>query len=505
MIKNDFIAIASPNQFEIKIPYHSEGNIRKVDYRTNIYIFIPKSLNINPIAYSNDSFYNDYISYIRFITPQRTLGNLEWRLRALVASLEKPEHDKDAFTREMKLIVSSYVSYLERYSREFPRKPIRLTRLHTVLQRVENIHALIEVLIPAAEAIENDDLIDCAVSTSEYLSYATQNSLLEINVHLRSHEERYQETISCIVKIVNSIIAFCKRHDLPIISSDTYQNEKVIYRSSILKKHFYSILHLYQKKKRDGGGIKEIYYALAAGISMIFTTVIVFVTQKEYGNFTLSFFAALVISYMFKDRIKEAYRGYFDKKLAIRTYDYREKITSLDNTLVFAAIKERMRFVQWKTLPESVRKLRLLAVPRRLTAYLEEDIIQFEKRVTLYNRNIQNKYNHTIDGIHNIMRFDISQYFKRMDTTKVPLYRVNEHKLFGNRIYHINIVVENKTEQGTELYRARIIVSKRGIQRIELPESGLRIFPKSEIVQSDSWFRLKKSGLLRKKTIEQKT
>ena len=502
MTQNDFIAIASPNQFEIKVPYRSEGTLRKVAYHTKLYFFIPKTLNITPLAYTNDHFYNDYISYIRFITPQKTLGNIAWRLRALIASLAKTEHDprsKDTFTREMKLIVSSYVSYLERYSRECAHRPIRLHRLHTVLRRIEQIHALVDTLIPAAERTRDNDLIDCAISTAEYLSYATQNSLLEINVQLRDHEETYRETITCIVRIVNAIIAFCKSHDLPIISSDTYQNEKVIYRSTILKKHFYGVLYLYQKKKRDGGGIKEIYYALAAGISMVFTTLIVFFSQKEYGNFTLSFFAALVISYMFKDRIKEAYRGYFDKKMAIKTYDYREKITSADKKVLFAAIKERMRFVQRKNLPDAVRKLRLLKVPRRLSTYLEEDIIQFEKKVTLYNRNIQNKYKHSIDGIHNIMRFDISQYLKRMDTSKVPLYRVNEHKLFGKRIYHINIVIENRTEHGSELYRARIVVSKRGIKRIELPESDIRIFPKPEIVHSDSWFGLKKSGLLRKK------
>ena len=507
MTKNDFIAIASPNQFEIKIPYHSESNIRKIDYHTNIYFFIPKNLNINPVSYTNKNFYNDYISYIRFITPHKRLGVLERRLKTLIAPLNKSTYDessKTTFEEELKLIVCSYVSYLGKYSKELAHKDIQIKRLHTFLQRVENFHTLMKTMLETASDKQDNDIIDCILSASEYLSYASQNCLLEINVHLKTYEGTYDNTINTIVGIINTIIASSKENDFPVISNDTYQNEKVIYRHSILKKYFYSILYLYQKKKRDGGGIKEVYYAIAAGLSMVFTTLIVFATQKEYGNFTTSFFAALVISYMFKDRIKEAYRSYFDKRMALKTYDYKEKIYSSDKKLIFAFIKERMRFIEKKNLQDNIKKTRLIEVPRRLTTYLEEDIIKFEKSVTVYNKNIQRKYKNTINGIHNIMRFDISQYLKKMDATKVPLYRVNEHRLFGNKIYHVNIVIENKTETGTDLYRARIIINKRGIKRIELPESGLKIFPKDNTVKKKSWFSLKKSGLIRKTSVKLK-
>ena len=507
MIKSNFIAISSPNQLEVKIPYHSESNIRKIDYHTNIYFFVPKSLNINPAAYTNSNFYNDYISYICFITPQKRLGVLERELTALIELLETMEYDtqsKNTFEEELKLIICSYISYLGKYRRGFAHKGIRIKRLHTFLQRIKNFHSLMKKLLKTAHSRQDNNIIDCVLSASEYLSYAVQNCLLEINVHLKTHDDKYNATINTIVGIINTVIAFSKENSFPVISNDPYQNEKVIYRHSILKKYFYSTLYLYQKKKKDGGGIKEIYYAIAAGLSMIFTTLIVFATQKEYGNFTTSFFAALVISYMFKDRIKEAYRGYFDKRMAIKSYDYKEKIYSTDKKLIFAFIKERMRFIEKKELEADIQKMRLIEVPGRLSSYLEEDIIKFEKNVTLYNKNIQKKYKNSINGIHNIMRFDISQYLKKMSAAKVPLYRIHDQKLFGNKIYHINIVIENKTESGTNLYRARIIINKRGIKRIELPESGLIIFPEDNIMNKKNWFSFKKSGLLKKNHSKQK-
>jgi len=501
MNEHDFIAITSPNQFEIRIPYHAETDEKKIKYDTNIYFFIPKILNINPDSYSNTSFYNDHISYIRFIAPQKSLGYLGRRLQKFIVSLEEGKHDEThsgAFEKELKLIVSSYVSYLDQHNREFSCKNIRTKHLCLFLQRVRQFHLLIQELLMTTSGHQREKIIDASLSAAEFLSYATQNCLLEINTCLRSHEDRYRDAIDINVDIINMVILFCKDNGFPVISDDAYQNEKIIYRYSILKKHFYSIWYLYQKKKRDGGSIKEVYYAIAAGISMIFTTLIVFATQKEYGNFTTSFFAALVISYMFKDRIKEAYRSYFDKKMAIRTYDYKEKIYSMDQKLIFAFIKEKMRFVPYKKLQEDVRKSRLLEVPRRLSPYIEEDIIRFEKSVVLHNGNIQRKYNHVIKGIHNIIQFDISSYFKRMEASKVPLYRVRHTKLFGNKIYHINIIVENKTKQGVELHRARLIVDKSGIRRIELPESGEKIFPEDYLASKKSWSSFKKSGLIKK-------
>ena len=501
MYKNKFIAIKSPNQFEIKIPYPAKTDAKKIKYNTNIYFFIPKILNINPNSYSTTNFYNDYISYIRFITPRKNLGYARRRLQKLILSLKEKEYEnahKTAFEKELKLIVSYYVSYLEHFSKEFSCSAINVKRLDMFLQRVKQFHLLIEELLETTLLHLDESAHDSTLSAAEFLSYATQNYLLEINTCLREREEQYSSIINKSIDIINMVILFCKENDFPTISNNSYQNEKIIYRYSILRKHFFSVWHLYQKKKRDGGSIKEMYYALAAGISMVFTTLIVFITQKQYGNFTTSFFVALVISYMFKDRIKEAYRKYFDKKMAIKIYDYKEKIYSMDKKFIFAFIKEKMQFIKYEKLQKSVLEARYIGVPKRLAPYIEEDIIKFEKTLVLHNGNIQHKYSHTIKGIDNILQFDISSYFKRMEASKVPLYRARQNKLFGNKVYHINVIVENKTKQGTDLYRARLIVDKNGIKRVELPKSEEKIFPEDYLAKKRAWSSFKKSGLIKK-------
>ena len=62
--------------------------------------------------------------------------------------------------------------------------------------------------------------------------------------------------------------------------------------------------------------VEQTIYAIAAGLAMLFATGVAFISQRRYGNLTLPFFVALVISYMFKDRIKEILRGILNTRVA---------------------------------------------------------------------------------------------------------------------------------------------------------------------------------------------
>jgi len=502
MNKKDFIKITNPNQFEIRAGYLANTDKKKIDYSINIYLFLPTNLSINNNTYLNDDFYNDHISYIRLITPKHELGILKNKFKGLIMALKNNmdnSEEKSILKHEVKLVVCSYTSYLRDYSKNLTKKSVKPKRIRVLLKRIKEFDEIKKDLLSLHVNKDDEKLLHLVESTAEYLSLTTQHYLFKINMHLKSFGDEHNEIINDIVKLINEETKFCKKNNFPIISSDEYENEKVIFRYSVFKKYFYGVLYLYQKRKEDGVSIKEFYYAMAAGISMIFTTVVVFATQQEYGNFTTSFFAALVISYMFKDRLKEAYRHYFDKKIALKTYDYKERIYDTDKRSIFAFIKERMRFIEKEDLNEKVVETRLRGVQNRLsTWFLGEDIIKYEKNISLYNKNIQSYYNNTISGIHNIMRFDISKFLKKMDEPKVPLYRSNGTSLYGSKVYHVNIVVEYKSEEKTSYHKARLILDKKGIKRVELPEFDIKLFPQSKLKREKNWFKLKKSGLLRK-------
>ena len=125
-------------------------------------------------------------------------------------------------------------------------------------------------------------------------------------------------------------------------------------------------------------------------------------------------------------------------------------------------------------------------------------VFKLKKNIVLHNKNIQSHYNNKVVGIHNIMRFDISKFLKKMDMSEVPLYRISDGSLYGSKVYHVNIVVEFKVEEKISYHKARLILDKSGIKRIELPEFGLKLFNKNDVRKEKNWFSLKKSGLLKK-------
>ena len=95
------------------------------------------------------------------------------------------------------------------------------------------------------------------------------------------------------------------------------------------------------------------------------------------------------------------------------------------------------------------------------------------------------------------MRFDITKFLKKMDTPKVPLYRVNQNSLYGSKVYHVNIIIEYASKEETSYHKARLILDKNGIKRVELPEFDIKIFSRNSSRRDTNWFLLKKSGLLK--------
>ena len=95
----------------------------------------------------------------------------------------------------------------------------------------------------------------------------------------------------------------------------------------------------------------------AAAVSMIFATVIAFAWQGQYGALSANLFIALVIGYIFKDRIKDLLKEQLSKRLKKRIPDRRLEILR-DERYHVGDCKESFEFFDVRRLPEPVRRLR---------------------------------------------------------------------------------------------------------------------------------------------------
>ncbi|NOX15036.1 MAG: hypothetical protein GXP61_03250 [Epsilonproteobacteria bacterium] len=499
---NKFIKITNLNQFEINVSYLAKTRKKKTQYNISMYLFLPENLDINEQTYLKSTFYNDSSGHIRLFTPRYNLKTLTKRLLNLIEFLKIDIDKSEKFeyiNYETKMIVCAYIDYLKEISQNIEDEKFSLKKITSLVQKIKKFNELKNQLFTLRKTSKNAEIKHLLKSSVEYISLITQRYLFIVNIKLRSKGEIYIGVVNGIINIINNEISFEKENDLPFVSRDDNMNEKVIFRYSVFKKFFYSILFLKQDIEEDSRKIRQFYYAIAAGISMMFATTVVFITQQKFGNFTTPFFVALVLSYMFKDRIKDVVKGYFEKKLNIKAYDFKDKIYDMDRHKLFGYFQKKVKFIKKDDLDKRIVKARLLKTSSRLsTWYLNEKILKYEKNITLYNKNIKDAYDNAIEGITDIMRFDITRFKRKMNDTKVPLYRVNHNNLYGERVYHVNMVFVFSSGKQDEIQKIRLVLTKEGIKRIEIPRYGIEIFPSIVNKRDKNWFYLQKDGLLKK-------
>ena len=255
-------------------------------------------------------------------------------------------------------------------------------------------------------------------------------------------------------------------------------NEMYVFRASVLKKYAASVLYLSTAVHREGRATEQILYAVAAGLSMIFATGITFYFQSIYGTLTIPFFTALVVGYMFKDRIKELARDIFSAKLQNRLYDRRTDIRSLDGKYKLGVLRENVSFVQEREMPKSVLQARNqdLFVDLSNAGY-GEVIICYTKDVILYADAFEKV---SVDmpmmsGLNDITRYDVRRFLKKMSAPVQERPSLTNNKLTtitAHKVYHLNLisryrVLKPKAEKEKSHTRVRVVLNQKGIKRIE--------------------------------------
>ena len=261
-----------------------------------------------------------------------------------------------------------------------------------------------------------------------------------------------------------------EKNYITVNTENKSNNQEFISRAGMLKKYIESDLYLIARKKRNTFLLEQILFSIAAGMSMVFATIVSFSFQQKYGNFTLPFFIALVISYMLKDRIKELMRFYFAHKLGSKFYDNKVQISIKSQQIGWS--KEGFDFISDNKVPREVMELRgrsslLEAENRRV----DEKIILYRKRVQLGRKQLLNISAYPIPGIHDIIRFNVSEFIRKMDNPEVPIFgndaEGNSIRVHGEKTYYLNFVIQCQYEEQLEYKRYRIMFNRLGIKKIE--------------------------------------
>ena len=487
------VAVHDRYQLELKLGYPLVRN-RLTRYFIDTYIFVPNSLGINAVTYNRNDFYRDIQHYVRMKTPQLSLRDLLEQPYSPLCDSERllAEHPtelntsgerrlRDSFRFLRAILKSALQTETAPLSRAAPADPLVRSAtfglvVRTLLDDAAAIIGRYRALGDLLRRAEADPALQRTYRlTDESMSLLMEEALLKLHeqasLWLQPDEQGgWREQIAAYIR---SEIVHRQLHGYPSVLTKQTQEDYLL-RVSALKKFTSSVLWLPISVRREGTTWEQILFALAAGVSMVFATVVAFYAQSIYGQFTLPVFVALVVAYMLKDRIKEQGRAMSASFLSRRLYDYRTVIQTQDEQRTLGFVREKMTYVDARQVPAAVHAVRAAGAESDVDLPSQrETVILYTKSVMLNQAAFRYIREHDLGGsaINDIMRYDIRPFLRKMDDPRQEKLMLDgEHvvRVRCHKTYHLNLVsVFRSAEQETATAeRTLLLLDRKGIRAI---------------------------------------
>jgi len=475
-------------QLEMKLTYPVIHDVRRSDYTVDTFLFLPSALDIHPGTYSSDDFFHDLKTNIRLRMPACSLHDLKGPCpyvkgleQAVQLLLNGPvtKSSETEFEYKLKLFCSVFNRSLEEEARRID----GLTEMdlpHQMEDYERSVRNMLrwfrETTGPLTGEPYSNRVRIASASADEYLSLRSELQTLAVLAGLkkRNWDEGHPR--------VSSLMGFCRDESAYRtargmgVRLDANENEAFIHRKSILKKYFSSALFLHGVRRNGGVFLEQTLMGFAAGLAMLFATVLAFYFQRRFGNLTMPFLVGLVTSYIFKDRIKELTRLYMIRKARRFVHDRRTRLRDRYDTVV-GELLESVFYVKEGVLPEEVRRVRSRDhVTELANLFREESVLQYRKKVQLFRNRVSRNYpDNERAGVTEISRLNVSRFLSKMDDPEKPFLMLRDGRVrlaTGRRIYKVNVIIGLTDAEGTTLYRYRLILDRRGIRRVESVQSA---------------------------------
>lgn len=440
---------------EIKLEYSPPvGNPVKSDYNIDLYLLIPENMGINETTYEKRYFYHDVTRSIRLKSPDYVIYNYYNRLKDFDSHCTDGMQDRRC-EYQFKKFITGYRSMLRNTANKITlqSKPKDIENLLKHVRRNRSIFRKLNKRY-------GGDQHKIFALGDEFTSIVSNVYLVRLYDRLGNYS--YKE----ILNTIKSELKYRGGKHFPesVPGGDAVQNGILINRYDYLKGYFYDVLSLKAKRKAGDKGIKNILYASAAGISMFVATLIAFWAQKRYGNLTLPFFVALVVGYMFKDRIKDGFKSLLEKLASPVIYDYITLIYgSSGGKYPMGKTREKAGFEP----PPSI-----IAEQLNIEINSRTQTLHFNKKVYINHKRINDTLDPEISGISDIMKLNLNRITSVLEEPLSLMYSVRDDALertFAEKVYDIKLIINVSARGGqTESKSGILTLSASGIKNFRI-------------------------------------
>ncbi|MDH3323787.1 MAG: hypothetical protein OEM04_12395, partial [Flavobacteriaceae bacterium] len=426
----------------IDVTYDKIFKKKKSKYTTITYLFIPDSLNINTKTYPATKFYNDVRLFLEYDSPNYTLDDINlgenYLLKNLLSNTGKylkntSDKNRSLFKNQVKMFAATFSSLLrEETDAIIKKRNVSIENIEKFLDKIDLILSEYrEVVSIVKDSHIEDKHKNVVFYADEHMSNVVELELMKLFNQLQKKEFKIS-SLDRIVSIINAEQKYKKQKLYDSPKDKNINSEELLYKRNQLKKYIESVFFLDQDIRKDGAVFEQTLLALSAGLAMIFSTGIAFYYQQLYGNFTMPFFLALVVSYMLKDRIKGLISMLFVSKSSIFFYDFKIKVTNSLGKKI-GLFKENFAFVSIKKLGAKITKHRQKnLIVKVKTESLNEQVIQYKKKIVIYPKKFGDDLpDENINGLTDVTRLNFHRFIQYMDDPKKDYILIKKGEVYN--------------------------------------------------------------------------
>ncbi len=496
------IGIHDSNHLEVKLDYRVDPN-EKAKYRVESYFFIPANLGISKQSYGSADFYSDVQGYIRFKTPSidfRGLTNNDegaplGAIRDLISKLRQSPRERTVrrqLAYELRMFGCVARAYLRdqvdalleklRASEEFSEQ--RLVLVHDAQTLLADLLADSTALVREWRSLRSDfvnpltpgPVRETYEFVDEFLSLVLEvrmTTLLQSLDALTHAKESFRSHRSHTKQFLLDERNYRSGAGYPSATNGD-NNERLVFRRGMLKKFVMSVLWLEISKEKEGRRVAQLGAGIAAGVAMLFTVIATILHMKWFVLNTAGFVAAVTITYVLKDRIKDVLKGYFNRKMTGVLADYNVRIRDPISDTNIGRCREAFSYVAKDSIPESVLKLRHRDAKVSIeTLAKPEVVLKYEKAISLEGEELRERMHLKQYDINDIIRFSLAKFLERADDPRsvIPVFDEEEDRVVPRKfrkVYHLNVVMLFHTGQEKPMMKKlRVVFDKKSIRRVE--------------------------------------
>ncbi len=497
-----------PTQLELKLAYMLDPARRWQRYSVDAWIFVPRNLGLSRASYPRERFYEDTAAFVRIKTPTVALSALgdevlsgQWfdlartPLRLLLAGDGRLG---ESVSHRIKLLGCIYRRTIDDEAAAISARFEGFEELDSEAARdrakdlargmsgfAEELRAALRQLRtlsgPCEQAALSSRVGEVWRTVDEYVSLVAEEActaLVEVADTVREglRVKAFDRAREALADAALRSYRYRRGRGYPSYVRPEEENEELPYRVHLLKRTVRSALYLQIREADSGRLATNVIGAVAAGLAMLFATLATLWAQGSFEMASLAFVGVAVVSYIIKDRIKEATKRALGRHVARYMPDKVVEVMDPGTGALLCRVQEAVSVSDTARVPAEIESLRNIEHPTATaTEGRPETAIRYVKQVSLRSRDLSRR-TEGLTGLNDIIRFNVNRLRARMEDP-VESRRILDPEtrevvsVDCSRVYHVNLVVKYTKGTGAdakcEVDRLRLVLDRSGIKRVE--------------------------------------